>query len=300
MIELGYYNNRAPIELRIMKILKALERRPHYLNNLKRIRVLLIDELGQITGQQMHIMDRIFQKIHDSPSFFGGIHVITTLDHLQLIISESDSIYRYRPLQFYFKPYLLQHYIRATCPRQRDLLQRFRIHPKNPLVIENIINIISSHCNFASYADLSIEDPCLTTKKKGREIIARARTDAIARARGANCHRTKAIDSIMSRGGAPIRQILDKKVNEKISQQSSLPDDSQFFFNQTVHASMIIKLTDNITIPRSSPGIVQNVRLTPNREIDSILTDFGDLGIHNVCLIVNINVISRSSVPARL
>lgn len=260
-----------------------MERRPNYITNLRRIRVLLIDELGQLTGQQMEILDTLLQKIHGTTEHFGGIHVIATIDQMQLLISDADSIYHYRPLKFYYQPFCLQFLMRATCPRQRELLKKLRMHPKTPIDIDRIIRAISDGCNFANYADLPIEDPCLTTKKKGREIIARARTDAIAVAMRIGCRDSHAIDSVMSRGGVQDRQITDKAMKDKISQNSSLPDMSKFFVQQSVHSAMIIRLGDATLIPRCTFGvIIAIVDSNIPGVIELITVDFGTLGIHNV------------------
>jgi hypothetical protein len=117
-------------------------------NNTFSIKILLIDELGQVTRHQMSILNKIFGLLHNTIEFFGGIHIIATIDNYQLLSDESSMIYRWDPLLFYFKPFVLQYYIRATCPFQQDILTSLRKYPKSAVEIDRITELIMSNCSF--------------------------------------------------------------------------------------------------------------------------------------------------------
>ena len=58
----------------------------HKLNEyiLKTVDVVFLDEAGQISAEQVYVMDIIFRKLRQSRSPFGGVLFIGTMDHTQI------------------------------------------------------------------------------------------------------------------------------------------------------------------------------------------------------------------------
>jgi hypothetical protein len=61
-----------------------LYRMPKLLALLRQTDVLFIDELGLVSARLLSVLDIILRRIRNSSLFMGGVHVISTLDHLQL------------------------------------------------------------------------------------------------------------------------------------------------------------------------------------------------------------------------
>lgn len=276
LMKLGNYLPNSDINFSIAKIWTGLQHNPVYLNKLRSIRVLFIDELGQLTGNHMKIMNRIFMKLHESTEFFGGIHVIATIDHLQLLIDEVDSVYKYSPLMFYFKPFVLQYFIRATCLLQQRLLLLLRKHPKSPFEKDEILNLISDHCNFTdNFANLEIEQPCLTMTKHGRQNISTRRSQLQAEQGRVEAFMSLSEDFLMSHGGVLNEIHHSDPIVEKISRNSSLPSKSNFFVNQTVQSAMIIHRRNQM-IPRSTMGVITAIQVDETQTITEISVKFGE------------------------
>ena len=57
---------------------------PVLLHTLKNLHVILIDEIGQVSAEMLAILDIILRKVRGCNIFFGGLLIISTLDHKQL------------------------------------------------------------------------------------------------------------------------------------------------------------------------------------------------------------------------
>ena len=58
---------------------------PNKMNILKSIDILLIDEIGQTPAELLSVIDIIIRRIRSSQIVFGGVLVIGTMDHTQLL-----------------------------------------------------------------------------------------------------------------------------------------------------------------------------------------------------------------------
>lgn len=258
---------------------------------LKSIRVLLIDELGQLTGNHMKILNRIFKKLHESTEFFGGIHVVATIDNFQLLIDDRDTVYQYSPLLFYFKPFVLQYFIRATCPLQQRLLRALRKHPKSATDRNEIIQLISDNCTFSNtFEELDIELPCLTTTKKGRNIISGKRAALQGHHQRQQIFICEANDYYISHGGVRNQFAQDSEIMDKISKESSLPSTSKIFQGQNVQNSVIINRRNGL-IPRSTIGIITEITTNDNNQVENITVDFG--GNHAITVLQRQQVLKK-------
>lgn len=209
--------------------------------------------------------------------YFGGIHVIATIDNFQLIIQETDNIYKHYPLLFYFEPYVLKHYIRATCPHQRNLLNLLRQHPKTPFEKEEIIQKILNTCQFKPRFELlDINHPCLTTKRKGRDKIAKLRTAAKAQEQGHILKRSTARNYAITHDGINNREERNPAILELINSKSSLTQDLTLYLTQAIQTTCIIYHRGSI-IPRSTTGIITNIEMNQDdTQIAAITVDFGN------------------------
>ena len=62
----------------------AMHRKPEWIQVLTSLNILFIDEIGQISAELLSTLDIILRKIRRNNTFFGGLLIISTMDHKQL------------------------------------------------------------------------------------------------------------------------------------------------------------------------------------------------------------------------
>jgi predicted GIY-YIG superfamily endonuclease len=78
-------NNLSVLQMAERAIGTMLKTNNSYYHILKKIDVLLIDELGQMSSEAISVLDTILRRIRNSVRFMGGILLITTMDIMQLL-----------------------------------------------------------------------------------------------------------------------------------------------------------------------------------------------------------------------
>ena len=61
-----------------------MHRNPGWILILTSLNILFIDEIGQITAELLSTLDIILRRIRRNNTFFGGLLIISTMDHKQL------------------------------------------------------------------------------------------------------------------------------------------------------------------------------------------------------------------------
>ena len=134
-------------ELAISRLL----RNPIRLSYLRKLDVLFIDELGQISAELLSILDIILRRIRNSPAYMGGILVISTMDAAQL-----PPVNGRPPL---LSPHMLtcysfcelKHSVRAGLDknlRRMQLIARTPAREMNRELIEEFKKLVMENCTF--------------------------------------------------------------------------------------------------------------------------------------------------------
>ena len=76
-------NNMNPYKIAQLAIAK-MKMYPEKLNLLIVLDVLLFDEIGQLSAEDFAVIDIILRHVRESDVVFGGILILSTMDHTQL------------------------------------------------------------------------------------------------------------------------------------------------------------------------------------------------------------------------
>ena len=140
-------------EMAYLELMKA----PDKLALLRRMDVLFIDEVGQVSCELLATLDMILRRVRLSTQFMGGILLFGTYDHKQLPpVNGKPSL---------LSPFMLtslslmklEHSVRAGKDEKLRQIQALtRLSPKEFLEQrETFLNLIENHCRFVQ----SFDDP---------------------------------------------------------------------------------------------------------------------------------------------
>lgn len=182
----------------------ALQRHPELISLLRRIDVLFVDEMGQLSAELLSVLDIILRRVRGSSLFMGGVLVIGTLDQVQL-----------RPIKelpFLLSPYVLTtfimgklvEYVRCTdCPALQEMNQLARTFTSTAEEKEEVLarfeRVALDNCTFVeSWDDAVVTDSVLRVfpkrcdaaeatkmylQRKRREVLQRGRPYRTCKAR---------------------------------------------------------------------------------------------------------------------
>merc|ERR1712127_393057 len=92
----------------------GLLRKPEYIEVLRTVNVLFIDEIGQVSAELLSTLDILLRKIRNGNIFFGGLLIIASLDHRQLPPVKGKPFLMSPHVLTCFKFSILEHSVRAS------------------------------------------------------------------------------------------------------------------------------------------------------------------------------------------
>jgi hypothetical protein len=141
----------------------GLLRKPEYIEVLRTVNVLFIDEIGQVSAELLSTLDILLRKIRNSNIFFGGLLIIASLDHRQLPPVKGRPFLMSPHVLTCFKFSILEHSVRASSdPNLQRIIKIARMHPdeyvRYPRLIEDFKNLARNSFTFVP----SWQDPIIT------------------------------------------------------------------------------------------------------------------------------------------
>ena len=100
--------------------LASLARNPLQVTYLKTLDVLFIEEIGLVPGHLLHVIDYVLRTIRDSSKPYGGILIISSGDHKQLVPVEGQSVWVSVERLIQFQILLLKHYVRCRSDSELE------------------------------------------------------------------------------------------------------------------------------------------------------------------------------------
>ena len=136
-------------EIAITKILRD----PKKLNLLRKIDVLFIDEIGQLSSELLAVIEIILRRIRDNNIFMGGAIIISTIDHTQLQPVQGRPFLTSSHVITCFNMVKLSTSVRAAGDINLQRIQEIaRMHyseyEKNPELIDEFKNLLLNTCTF--------------------------------------------------------------------------------------------------------------------------------------------------------
>ena len=146
------------------------------------IDVLFFDEIGQCSAENLSSLDIVFRKIRENNIFFGGVLCIGTLDHKQLSPINGKPFLLSLHILSCFEFSRVEKSVRASGQPDFQRIQNIsRMHPddyeKNPVLIDEFENLLSSTCTFVSSWDDDRITPS-TYRLYGKRMPAKEATDS--------------------------------------------------------------------------------------------------------------------------
>ena len=136
---------------------------PKKLEYLRSLQVLFFDEAGQVSDEMFAVIDIIFRRIKDSNIFMGGVLIIMSLDHSQLLPIEGRPFLTSVHVIPCIKMVCLQHSIRANEDAQLQRIQEiarmnYRKFSEYPELVDEFVRLCSDSFTFVD----SWDDPKIT------------------------------------------------------------------------------------------------------------------------------------------
>ena len=117
---------------------------------LKKLQLLLVEEISLINGETWSAMDTILKNLKESEQSFGGLLIVANGDVCQLPNISGYNIFEACSFLFTFDFHFLQEFVRMEDILGQELLKMLEKRPVAEYDIEKIVQIISSNCNFVS------------------------------------------------------------------------------------------------------------------------------------------------------
>jgi len=206
-------------------------------------------------------------------SFFttGGITLIATIDHFQLLADTNNTIFDNDNLKRYSQLFQLKKLVRATDVNLRIMINKQRLFPLSIEDIESIINHMRINCTFyETFEEVPGDIPCVTTTRAARSIIQEARLRDIDPARIITI---QAINTRSTNGGIPINTATREDLS-LMDKAMSLENILQFYEEQTIMTSCI---TQNPIMPRGKVGTIRRFIRNNLYEVIAIECNFADI-----------------------
>ena len=189
---------------------------------LKKLQVLLVEEISLINAETWSAMDLIMRNLRDSSSSFGGVLVLANGDCCQLPNINGYNIFEACSFLFNFDFHFLENFVRMEDPRGQELLKLLENRPIDADQIDNILEIISSSCNFVdNWQDLTDRLIMKVFGKKAAEQEAFAEHCSFIESSGSSFSYSESKDEISTEGshfwrpaGRRVSHLLNKQVTE--------------------------------------------------------------------------------------
>ena len=140
----------SPTRLAALAVMNLL-RSPSRFEALRRIDILLVDELGTVSAELMSILDMIARRIRGSSQFMGGILVMSTMDWLQLhpVGGRPPLLSPFLISSFLYRK--LEHSVRASQDQNLQNIQEIaRLLPSELTsdILGTFRTLVEKHCTF--------------------------------------------------------------------------------------------------------------------------------------------------------
>ncbi len=113
---------------------------------LQRLQLLIIEEVGLVSGQLFSTMNQVLQRVKGNDKPFGGVIVIANGDCCQLPNIDGTAVFQSSQLLFGFKFFSLQHLVRMRDDNGRELLQLLEKRPIERADLPRILLLIRENC----------------------------------------------------------------------------------------------------------------------------------------------------------
>ena len=162
------------VEFTTEKCLMSLSKSPVKLAYLKRLEVLIIEEIGLVPVNILHVMDLVMRRINESSRPFEGLLLMATGDYKQLAPVCGRSIWISPSLYCIFNVLLLKHFVRSRS--DADLQTVIALIRKSVLTqrdISEFISIVRRRCIPRSFVPswLNIPDEYHRVLAKSQQLV---------------------------------------------------------------------------------------------------------------------------------
>jgi len=208
--------------------------------------VIFIDEMGQLSAEQISILDIILRYVRKTEAYLGGLLLISAMDLEQLgaiegkpILMCSNILVSYRIIDF-------QHYVRCRADRDSQLL--CELCRRSSITQEEraqFINLIVTKCNFVpNMDDESVPDDALRIlgTHKGADAAEARFIAKLKRTNATGVVEAHAIDTMTS------RSIVDQWVEANETTVKALNRSNQIREPQILHfyRGAVMEFTHNM------------------------------------------------------
>ena len=146
----------APISRQVDTALSRINRNPLLVYRLKTIDVLLFDELYQFSSEQLAVTEMILRKLRKSNLPFGGVHILSNMDHAQSGPADATPILLSSFMTTCFILVGLEQSVRAHGDDDFQELQR--IARISPLTLQKRPDLVSRFRTLASNILTFVDD----------------------------------------------------------------------------------------------------------------------------------------------
>ena len=120
---------------------------------LRSLHILGIEELGMLSAELFHVIDKLLQKVRRCSLPFGGILVIANGDPLQLPPPSGRPIWMSAFIILLFDFHYMEHFVRMADPEGQELLSLIKHRPMTDVAADRAVVIIAANCLFPSSFD---------------------------------------------------------------------------------------------------------------------------------------------------
>ena len=215
-----------PVIKQVETIVQKLYTDPLRLVVLKKMDVIIVEELGMLNSEQWSVLDQTLRFVNNSNIPFGGILVLGNGDPKQLRPPSGPLIWISPILLTNFNLYYLKEYVRMTDPNGARVLSLLDERTITEDVALDIVKIISENCHFVPSWDQIPRDSAtlrvVPTKQAERKLI-NEHEDLIKRSGLPNVT-LKCSDEISRRGHNIWTKSTDELITTYLNRQCLEPE----------------------------------------------------------------------------
>ena len=151
----------------------ALVRNPEKVALLQTMHVLMIDEIGLLSLQQLTVIDLVLREVRQCKRTFGGVLVIATGDYCQLQPINGQLVWQSLTLFTSFDLFSLRHLVRSMHDKNlQEVINLSRKSQLSPSELNIVANIIRADAKFVeSFNDAPEAFIKVVSKKEARDKL---------------------------------------------------------------------------------------------------------------------------------
>ena len=219
-------NSNLPVVKQVETTVQKLYTDPVRLVVLKRIDVIVVEEMGMLNSEQWSVLDQTLRFVNDSNIPFGGILVLGNGDPKQLRPPSGPLMWISPIILTNFSLYYLKEFVRMTDPNGARVLSLLDETTITREVALEIVKIISENCQFLScWSQIPRDSATLRvvpTKQAERKLI----NEHIASIKRSGIHNItlKCCDEISRRGQNVWSKSTDDLITTFLNRQCLEPE----------------------------------------------------------------------------